>query len=104
MKGIKDIKLKRREEMIEALRKENEELKKQLVDEKALKEKQIEADSLIYQVKELRAKLQNEIKEFEAAKDEYLEQKKKFIKLNIEYKRKMDNFIKQLEAKKEGDT
>lgn len=104
MMKISDAKLKRREQMIIDLQRENEELRKQLIDEKVLRDKQIEVDALIYQLNELQTKLCKEIREFENAKNEYIFEKMKFSKLNVEYKRKMKKFFRQLQLEKEGDT
>lgn len=101
MKKINDIRLKRREQMIKDLQQENNELKKQLINEKVLKDKEIEVDALMYQLKELQTKLCNEIREFERAKDEYIVEKREFAKLNVEYKRKMERFLKQINYKGE---
>lgn len=104
MKKFDDLKLKRREQLIIDLQQENEELKKQLIAEEVLKDKQREADALIYQLNELQNKLCEEIREFEEAKKKYLAEKRRFAKLNIEYKRKMDKYFKQIGYKKEEDT
>ena len=104
MKKFNEIKLKRREQRIIDLEQENEELKKQLIDAEVLKDKQVEVDALIYQLNELQNKLCNEIREFEKARDEYISEKRRFAKLNIEYKRKMDKYFKQIGYEKEEAT
>ena len=104
MKKFNDIKLKRREQRIMDLEQENEELKKQLIDTEVLKDKQVEVDALIYQLNELQNKLCNEIREFEEARDGYISEKRRFAKLNIEYKRKMDKYFKQIGYEKEEAT
>ena len=104
MKKFNDIKLKRREQRIMDLEQENEELKKQLIDAEVLKDKQVEVDALIYQLNELQNKLCDEIREFEEARDEYISEKRRVAKLNIEYKRKMDKYLKQIGYNKEEVT
>lgn len=103
MKKFDEIKLKRREQRIMDLEQENEELKKQLIDTEVLKDKQVEADALIYQLNELQNKLCNEIREFEEAKNHYIAEKRRFAKLNIEYKKKMEKFMKEFGIGKEDD-
>lgn len=103
MKKFDEIKLKRREQRIMDLEQENEELKKQLIDAEVLKDKQVEADALIYQLNELQNKLCNEIREFEEAKNNYIAEKRRFAKLNIEYKKKMEKFMKEFGIGKEDD-
>ena len=104
MKKFDELKLKRREQKIIDLQQENEELKKQMMAEEVLKDKQREADALLYQLNELQNKLCEEIREFEKARDEYIAEKRRFAKLNIEYKRKMDKYFKQIGYKKEEAT
>jgi len=89
-------KIKRREKMIIALKKENEDLKKRIVDEDVLKSKQEEADALIYQLVELQTKMSEEIFDLEKAIDEYTAEKNKFVKLNAEYKKKMNKFFNDI--------
>lgn len=101
MKKCDELKLKRREQMIIELQQENAELKKQMVSNEVLKDKQREADALIYQLNELQNKLCEEIREFEKAKDEYIAEKRRFAKLNIEYRRKMDKYFKQIGYKED---
>ena len=82
--------------MIIALRKENEELKNRVLEEGVLKDKQIEVDALIYQLGELQTKMSEEIFELEKAIDEYTAEKNKFVKLNAEYKKKMNKFFNDI--------
>lgn len=96
MKAIKDLKLKRREEMIKSLKEENEKLKKELINQESLRNRKMELEEKIFQIEELRKKLNQDIQEFEEARDAYLTEKKKFAKLNIEYKRKMENFFDKI--------
>lgn len=96
-------KIKRREKMIIRLKAENEELKKRVMEEEVLKDKQIEADALIYQLNELQNKVSEEIRELEQAIKDYTAEKNKFIKLNVEYKRKMDKFFKDIKYKGDDD-
>jgi hypothetical protein len=104
MKKFDELKLKRREQKIIDLQQENEELRNHMMAEEVLKDKQREADALLYQLNELQNKLCEEIREFEKARDEYIAEKRRFAKLNIEYKRKMDKYFKQIGYKKEEAT
>ena len=101
MKKFDELKLKRREQKIIDLQQENEELRNHMMAEEVLKDKQREADALLYQLNELQNKLCNEIREFEKARDEYIAEKRRFAKLNIEYKRKMNKYFKQIGYKEE---
>lgn len=104
MKKFEDAKLKRREQLIIDLQQENEELKKQLVDEGVLRDKQKEVDALIYQLNELQSKLCEEIKQFEEARKNFIAEKRKYMLLNVKYKKKMEKYLKQLGYKEEDDT
>ncbi len=101
MKKKDDVKLKRREQMIVDLQLENKELREQLVDEGVLRDKEREVDALIYQLNELQTKLCNEIREFEEAKKQYIKEKRNFVKLNAEYKKKLEKYLKQIGCKEE---
>ena len=103
MKKFDELKLKRREQKIIDLQQENEELRNHMMAEEVLKDKQREADALLYQLNELQNKLCEEIRELEKARDEYIAEKRRFAKLNIEYKRKMDKYFKQIGYKKQEE-
>lgn len=99
-----DIRLKRREALIKELKGKIEELEKQKVDEKKLKDKEIEMNTLIYQLTELLNKMSKEMKELEEAKHNYEIERFKFVRLNAEYKKKMQKFLKQFDIKEEPDS
>lgn len=103
MGKIKDIRLKRREELIKTLRERVSELEQNNLDAAALRDKQIEADALIYELNELLAKVSNEMLELREAKDAYENERRKFVKLNVEYKKKMEKFFKSLGGKEGND-
>lgn len=100
---MKDIRLKRRDQLIKNLREKINDLEKSNIDAAVLKDKQLEADALIYQLNELLGKLSDEIREVQEAKKEYEDERKKFIKLNVEYKKKMEKFMKECGIGKEDD-
>ena len=99
---FKDAKLKRREALIKNLKNEIKELKQNSIDAEELKNKRIETDALIYQLNELIGKVSNELKELQEAKRGYEIERMKFLKLNVEYKKRMDKFFEQINIKKEG--
>ena len=101
---FENAKLKRREALIKSLREEIKELKQLNIDAKELREKQIKTEALIYQLNELIGKVSEELKGLRQAKKEYEDERLKFIKLNVEYKKDMQKFFKQMNIKKEGDT
>jgi len=101
---FENAKLKRREALIKSLREEIKELKQLNIDAEKLKEKQIKTDALIYQLNELIGKVSEELKGLRQAKKEYEDERLKFIKLNVEYKKDMQRFFKQMNIKREGDT
>ncbi len=100
---MKDIRLKRREQVIKSLKEKINELEQNNIDAALLRDKQIEADALIYQLNELLTKVSNEITELQEAKKKYEDERKKFIKLNVEYKKKMEKFMKEFGIGKEDD-
>ncbi len=100
---MKDIRLKRREQVIKSLKEKINELEQNNIDAALLRDKQIEADALIYQLNELLTKVSNEITELQEAKNKYEDERKKFIKLNVEYKKKMEKFMKECGIGKEDD-
>lgn len=100
---MKDIRLKRREQVIKSLKEKINELEQNNIDAALLRDKQIEADALIYQLNELLTKVSNEIAELQEAKNKYEDERKKFIKLNVEYKKKMEKFMKEFGIGKEDD-
>lgn len=100
---MKDIRLKRREQVIKSLKEKINELEQNNIDAALLRDKQIEADALIYQLNELLTRVSNEITELQEAKKKYEDERKKFIKLNVEYKKKMEKFMKEFGIGKEDD-
>jgi len=108
MKGVMgmfdDIRLKRRETLIKELKEKISELEKQKVDEKKLKEKENEMNSLIYQLTELLNKMSKEMKELEEAKKNYETERFKFVRLNASYKKKMERFMDEIKIKEGNDT
>lgn len=100
---MKDIRLKRRDQLIKNLREKINDLEKSNIDAAVLKDKQLEADALIYQLNELLGKLSDEIREVQEAKKEYENERMKFVKLNVEYKKKMEKFMKEYGIGKEDD-
>ena len=65
---FKDARLKRREALIKDLREKVKDLERLNIDADELKNKQIEADALIYQLNELIGKVSDELKELRDAK------------------------------------
>ena len=68
---FKDARLKRREALIKDLREKVKDLERLNIDADELKNKQIEADALIYQLNELIGKVSDELKELRDAKRGY---------------------------------
>lgn len=99
-----DTRLKRREALIKDLKGKIEELERQQVDQKQLKDKETEMNKLIYQLTELLNKMSKEMKELEEAKRNYETERFKFVRLNAEYRKKMQRFFKQFEIKEEPDS